>query len=336
MKVYEIPKSPTKLDDLRRAERPDPRPGPYDVLVRLRAAALNYRDHAIITGKYRYGLDRDTIPCSDGAGEVVAVGANVTRFKPGDRVVPTFFQVWIDGAPPKNRAALGAPLDGTLAEMLSLHEDGWVAMPKSLCFEQAATLTCAGPTAWNALMAAGTRIKPGDTVLCLGTGGVSMFALQFARAAGARVLVTSSSDAKIERARSLGASDGVNYKTHSDWQKEVLALTGGRGVDCIIENGGIGTLARSFECVGWGGKVALIGVLAGREGQANPHDLMFKSASLHGIGVGSRALLEQLIQAMEVNRIKPVIDKVFPFDQAAEAFRLQASGNFMGKIVIAI
>ncbi len=336
MKAYEIPKGATKLEDLRRAERPEPKPGPSDVLVRIRAAALNYRDHAIITRKYRYDIDHNTIPCSDGAGDVIAVGANVTRFKPGDRVVPTFFQIWIDGAPPKNRAALGAPLDGTLAEFVALHEDGWVAMPKSLSYEEAATLPCAGPTAWNALMNAGRPIKPGDTVLCLGTGGVSMFALQFARAAGARVIVTSSSDEKIERARALGASDGVNYKSHPEWNKEVLALTGGRGVDCVIENGGIGTLARSFECVGWGGKVALIGVLAGREGNANPHDLMFKSASLHGIGVGSRASLEQLIQAIEVNRIKPVIDKVFPFDHAAEAFALQASGNFLGKIVIGL
>lgn len=333
MKVFEIAKGPTSLDDLHRGERPEPKPGPYDVLVRMRAAALNYRDHAILTGKYRYDLDHDVIPCSDGAGEVVAVGPAVTRFKPGDRVIPTFFQIWIDGAPPKNRSALGAPLDGTLAEFVSLHEDGFVAMPKSLSFEEAATLPCAGPTAWNALMR-GTPVKPGDTVLCLGTGGVSMFALQFARAAGARVIVTSSSDEKIERARKLGASDGVNYKTHPDWEKEVLKLTGGRGVDCVIENGGIATLQRSFECVGWGGKVSLIGVLAGREGNANPHDLMFKSASLHGIGVGHRASLEQLIQAIEVNQIKPVIDRVFSFDQAPEAFALQASGSYLGKIAI--
>ena len=336
MKAYEIPKAPTSFEDLRLVDRPDPKPGPSDVLVRVRAAALNYRDHAIITGKYRYGMDHDTIPCSDAAGEVVAIGANVTRFKPGDRVIPSFFQVWIDGAPPKSRRALGSPLDGTLAEFVSLHEDGWVAMPKSLSFEEAATLPCAGATAWNALMIAGTRVKPGDTVLCIGTGGVSMFALQIARAAGARVIVTSSSDAKIERARSLGASDGVNYKTHPDWEKEVIALTGGRGVDCVIENGGMGTLARSFECVGYGGKIALIGVLAGREGNANPHDLMFKSASLHGIGVGSRASLEQLIQAIEVNKIKPVIEKVFSFDRALDAFRLQASGNFLGKIAITV
>jgi NADPH:quinone reductase-like Zn-dependent oxidoreductase len=334
MKVYEIPRGAQRIEDLRCAERSEPKPGPHDVLVRLRAVALNYRDHAIMTGKYRYNLDHNTIACSDGAGEVVAVGSAVTRFRPGDHVIPTFFQIWIDGEPPKNRAALGAPLDGTLAEFVSLHEEGWVAMPSSLSFEQAATLPCAGPTAWNALMRAGTPIKPGDTVLCLGTGGVSMFALQFARAAGARVIVTSSSDEKIERARKLGASDGVNYNRHPDWEKEVLSRNGGRGVDCIIENGGIGTLAHSFECVGWGGKIALIGVLAGREGNANPHDLMFKSASLHGIGVGSRASLEQLIRAIETNRIQPVIDRIFPFAQAPDAFALQASGGYLGKIVI--
>lgn len=336
MKVYEIVKGSTSLEGLRRLERSEPKPGPHDVVARIRAVSLNYRDHALLHGKYPVPVERDVIPLSDGAGEVVAVGPEVTRFKPGDRVVSTFFQVWIDGVPPKNRRALGAPLDGTLAEYVSLHEDGWVPMPEALSFEEAATLSCAGPTAWNALMNAGTRVKPGDTVLCLGTGGVSMFALQFARAAGARVIVTSSSDTKIERARSFGASAGVNYKHHPDWEKEVLALTGGKGVDCVIENGGINTLARSFQCVAWGGKIALIGVLAGREGSANPHDLMFKSASLHGIGVGSRATLEQLIRAIEINGIKPIVDKVFPFDQAREAFQLQTSGSFMGKIVIAV
>ena len=336
MRAYEIPPNPKSLDDLRRVERPDPKPGANEVLVRLRAAGLNYRDHAIVLGEYHTHLKKPTIPCSDGAGEVVATGPGVTRFKVGDRVIPTFFQVWIDGAPPKNRGALGAPLDGTLAELIALHEDGCVAMPPSLSFEEAATLPCAAPTAWNALMNAGKRVKPGDIVLCLGTGGVSMFALQFARAAGARVIVTSSSDAKIERAKSLGASDGVNYKTHPDWEKEVLALTGGRGVDCVIENGGVNTLNRSFQCLAWEGKVSLIGVLAGSEGHADPHDLMFKRGSLHGIGVGTRATLEQLIRCIEVNRIKPVIGRTFSFEQIPEAFRVQASGDFFGKIAITI
>src|ERR1017187_1567903 len=263
MKVYEFKTGITDLDGLRRSERPEPKPGPSDVLVRIRATSLNYRDHAIVVGTYRPKIERDTIPLSDGAGEVLAVGASVTRFKPGDRVAASFFQVWIDGSPPKQRGALGAPLDGMLAEYVALHEEGWVAIPKSLSFEDAATLPCAGATAWSGLMRSGTPIKPGDTVLCLGTGGVAMLALQFARAAGARVIIASSSDAKIERVRGLGASDGVNYKTHPDWEKEVLKLTGGRGVDCVIENGGIGTLARSFQCIGYSGKIALIGVLAG-------------------------------------------------------------------------
>ncbi len=336
MKVYEISKTASSLDDLHAAERPEPVATDYDVLVRVRAVSLNYRDHAIVTGQYRVHLDHDTIPCSDGAGEVVSVGPKVTRFKPGDRVVSTFFQVWIDGMPPKNRSALGAPIDGTLAEYVCLHEDGWVAMPPSLSYEEASTLSCAAATAWSALMMAGRPIKPGDTVLALGTGGVSMFALQFAGAAGARVLVTSSSDEKIARARKIGASDGVNYKKDPDWEKEVVQLTGGRGVDCVVETGGVGTLAKSYRCVGWQGKVCLIGVLAGPEGQNNPHDLMFKSASLHGIGVGSRTVLEQLIRAIEVNRIKPVIDKVFPFSEAPEAFRYQASQAYVGKIVIAV
>jgi NADPH:quinone reductase-like Zn-dependent oxidoreductase len=337
MRAYEIPPDPKSLDDLRRVERPDPpQPGPYEVLVRLRAAGLNYRDHAIVVGEYHTHLKKPTIPCSDGAGEVVAVGSSVTRFKPGDRVVPSFFQVWIDGAPPKIRGALGAPLDGTLAEFITLHEDGLVAMPPSMTFEEAAVLPCAGCTAWSALVNVGTRVKAGDTVLCLGTGGVSIFALQIARMAGARVIVTSSSDAKIERAKSLGASAGVNYKTYPDWEKQVLALTGGLGVNCVIENGGVNTLNRSFQCLAWEGKVALIGVLAGSEGHADPHDLMFKRGSLHGIGVGTRATLEQLIAAYEVNRAKPVVDKIFPFDEVPEAFRVQASGNFLGKIAMTI
>ena len=263
MRVFEVRQGSTGLEGLAPAERPEPRPGPRQVVIRLRAASLNYRDQAILSGKYFGGpVNRSLIPLSDGAGEVAAAGEGVTRCKPGDRVAGTFFHVWIAGPPPPGRAALGNPLDGTLAEYITLHEDGVVAIPPSLSFEEAATLPCAGVTAWNALMAAGNRVKPGDTVLCLGTGGVSIFALQFARAAGARVLVTSSSDEKLRRAVALGAAEAINYKTHPEWEREVLARTGGRGADHIIEVGGAGTLTRSFQSVAFGGKVALIGLLA--------------------------------------------------------------------------
>jgi NADPH:quinone reductase-like Zn-dependent oxidoreductase len=267
---------------------------------------------------------------------VASVGAGVTRFKTGDRVAGTFFQGWISGPMVERFPALGNPLDGVLAEHIVLHEDGVIAIPPSVSFEQAATLPCAGLTAWNALMVAGKPVKPGDTVLCLGTGGVSIAGLQFAKAAGARVIVTSSSDEKIKRACIMGASDGVNYKRFPDWEKEVLRLTGGRGADHIIENGGAGSLNRSFEATAFGGKVALIGFLAGVKGDINPAILMMKSGVMAGIGVGSRAMFEDMNRAIEVNKIKPLVDKVFPFDKAADAFRCQAAGDFVGKVVITV
>ena len=337
MKVYEVQAGATSLDGLRPAERPGPQPGPREVLIRVRATSLNYRDQMVVTGNYFGGpVTRNLIPLSDGAGEVAAVGSEVTRFKSGGRVCGTFFQTWISGPPTERRPALGSPLDGTLAEYIVLHEDGVVAMPATLSFDEAATLPCAGVTAWNALMVSGKPLKPGDTVLCLGTGGVSMAGLLFAKAAGARVIVTSSSDQKIKLACALGASDGVNYKRFPDWQKEVLRLTGGRGADHILENGGAGSLTRSFEAAAFAGKVALIGFLAGREGDINPTILMMKSGSMIGIGVGSRAMFEDMNRAIDVNKIKPVVDKVFPFDQAADAYRCQASGDFVGKVVITV
>jgi len=336
MKVYEIQPGCTNLEGLRRGERPDPQPGPREVLIRIRAASLNYRDHMIATGHYFTPVSRPTIPLSDGAGEVVAVGPGVTRFQKGDRVAGTFFQVWLDGPPSRRHPALGIPLDGTLAEYIVLHEDGVVAIPPRLSFEEAATLPCAGVTAWNALMVSGAPLKAGDTVLCLGTGGVSILALQIAAAAGARVIVTSSSDEKLKRARSLGASDGINYKTHPDWEKEVARLTGGRGVEHVIEIGGAGTLNRSFESIAFGGKVVLIGFLAGAAAQTNPVPMMLKGGSLQGIGVGSTAMFEALNRAIEINGIQPVVDKVFPFEKAADAYRCLAAGDFVGKIVITI
>lgn len=336
MKVYEVVKGSTNLEGLRPAERPEPTPGPRQVLIRVRATSLNYRDQMVITGNYFAAVERPTIPLSDGAGEVVSVGAEVKRFKPGDRVMGTFFQVWQEGPRVRVYPALGVPLDGTLAEYVALDEDGVVAIPAGLSFEEAATLPCAAVTAWSSLMIHGRPIKPGDIVLCLGTGGVSVHALQLAKAAGARVIITSSSDEKLDRARRLGAWQTINYKTHPDWHKEVERLTGGRGVDCVIEVGGVGTLAKSYQVLNFGGKIALIGFLAGPTGEQTPYGLMMRGGSLYGIGVGSTAMFEDLNRAIEANGIKPVVGKVFPFEDAHEAFRQFAAGDFFAKIVIMV
>jgi len=337
MHVYVVPSGCKGIDELRRFERPEPQPGPGQVLIRVRATSLNYRDQMVIAGTYfRGAVNRDTIPLSDGAGEVTATGAGVTRFKPGDRVAGAFFQIRPDGPPTATRSALGAPLDGTLAEQMVLYEDGVVAFPKHLSFEEAACLPCAAVTAWNALFHAGRSVKTGETVLTLGTGGVSMFALQFAKAAGARVIATSSTDEKLERVKAFGASDVINYKRTPEWDAEVLKVTGGRGVDCVVEVGGAGTLGRSFQSLAAGGKVGLIGVLTGRSGDINPYTLMFKGGNLHGIFVGTREMFEQMNAAIELHEIRPVIDKVFPFEEAAAAYRHHASGNFMGKVAIRI
>lgn len=338
MKAYEILKGSDSLDGLKQVECPDPEPGKGEILVRIRATSLNYRDQAVVTGNYFGGsVQRNTIPLSDGAGEVIGLGEGVTRFREGDRVAGTFFQGWHDG-PPRYvfPTALGSPADGTLTELMVFNENDAVRIPENLSFEEAAALPCAGVTAWNGLMVTGNRIKPGDTVLVMGTGGVSMLALQFARAAGARVIGTSSSDEKLERARELGLDEGINYKTHDNWDEEVLRLTGGIGVDCVVEVGGIGTLTRSMKSVAPGGKIALIGVLSGREGDNNPYTLLRKSASLHGIFVGNRAMFEEMNEAVEINNIKPPIDRVFPFDEARQAYEYQLSQAHFGKVIISV
>ena len=334
MRAWIVPAGCTSVDELRLIERQDVTPGSTQVIVRVRATSLNYRDHLVASGHYFGGtVSRDTVPLSDGAGEVVSVGAGVSRFTQGDRVAATFFQPSPAGAPP---AALGSPLDGMLAEQVVMDEDGLVAIPESLSFEQAACLPCAGVTAWHTLFRAGRPIAAGATVLVLGTGGVSIAALQLARAAGARVIATSSSDEKLARVREMGASDGINYRRTPEWEHEVRRLTAGRGVDCVVEVGGAGTLARSFKSLARGGKVGLIGFLAGRDGDTNPSPLMMTGGSLHGIFVGDREMFEEMNRAIVVNRITPVVDRVFSFEDAPAAYRHHRSGAFMGKVVIAV
>jgi NADPH:quinone reductase-like Zn-dependent oxidoreductase len=323
-------------DGLRCEELPDPTPGPGQVLVRLRALSLNYRDLLIAKGAYNPRLKRPFIPVSDGAGEVVATGAGVSRLRPGDRVIAGFAPAWLDGplTEAKARSALGAEADGLLAQQAVLAEEAWVPIPPHLSFEEAATLPCAALTAWNALVETG-GVKPGDSVLIQGTGGVSLFALQFARLAGARVLATSSSDQKLARARDLGASDGINYKSTPDWDQRVRELTGAQGVDLIVEVGGAGTLPRSLRAVRLGGTIALIGVLSGG-GEFNPISVLMKNIRLQGIFVGSRRMLEAMLRAIDGNQLRPVIDRVFEFDQAIEALKYLESGAHSGKVVISV
>jgi NADPH:quinone reductase-like Zn-dependent oxidoreductase len=301
----------------------------------MRAVSLNFRDQLVASGTYFTGPNtRDLIPVSDGAGDVAAVGAGVSRVRAGDRVAGCFFQPPPEGAAPGPALALGSPLDGVLAEYVVLHENGVVTIPDGLSFEDAACLPCAGVTAWHSLFRAGHPVHAGDTVLVLGTGGVSIFGLQFARCAGARVIATSSSDDKLARLRTIGAADGINYKRTPDWEHEVLRLTGGRGVDCVLEVGGAGTFARSVQSLARGGKVCLIGFVAGRDGDTSPFPLMFKAGNLHGIFVGDREMFEEMNRAIAVNQVKPVIDRVFPFEEAKQAFAHHASGQFIGKVVI--
>lgn len=333
MKLYEI-RERFGLDALTLTERPQPRPGPHEVLVRLKAASLNYRDLMVVKGQYNPKMPLPRVPCSDAAGEVAEVGPGVTRVKVGQRVAGIFMQKWISGEidDAKARSALGGAIDGLLAEFAVLHEDGLVHVPEHLSYEEAATLPCAAVTAWHGLVTEG-RIKPGDTVLCQGTGGVSLFAMQFARLAGARVVITSSSDDKLKRARELGAAEGVNYKTTPEWGDKVRELTGGRGVDHVVEVGGAGTLGQSLKAVRMGGQISLIGVLSG-VGQANTLPILMKNVRVQGIFVGSREMFEAMNRAIAEHRLRPVVDRVFPFAEAPAAFRHMESAAHFGKICI--
>jgi NADPH:quinone reductase-like Zn-dependent oxidoreductase len=332
MRAYQLPQG-GGIDALVKAELPTPKPGARQVLVKVAACSLNFRDLAIVLGTYRMPVKPNLVPLSDGAGEVVEVGAGVTRVKVGDRVAGCFFQRWIGGPMPAetHTSALGGGIDGMLAEYAVLEEDGVVKPPAHLSHEEAATLPCAAVTAWHAL-AEHARIVAGQSVLAQGTGGVSIFALQFARLMGAQVIVTSSSDQKLARAKELGAAHGVNYKTTPEWDKAVVELSGG-GVDHIVEVGGPGTLAQSLRAVRVGGKITLIGVLAGAA-EINPMLIFSRRANLQGISVGSMQMFEAMNRAIAVSRLKPVIDKVFSFDDAPAAYRHLQSARHFGKVVI--
>jgi NADPH:quinone reductase-like Zn-dependent oxidoreductase len=333
MKVYEIRQF--GIENLALVERAEPQPGANEVVVKFRAASLNYRDLLFVKGLYNPKARLPAVPFSDGAGEVVATGANVKKWRAGSRVCPIFTQAWIEGSltTEKRRTTLGAgDVEGVLREYGAFDENGLVEIPEHLSFEQAATLPCAGVTVWNALIVSG-KLKAGDTVLTLGTGGVSVFALQFAKMHGARVIATSSSDEKLEKAKRLGADEIINYKKASDWDKEVLRLTDKLGIDHVVEVGGAGTLSKSLNAVRIGGHVAVIGVLAGA-GEFDPRSILMKAVRMQGLMVGSRRMFEEMNKAVESNGLKPVIDKTFAFEDAAAALRYMETGAHFGKVVV--
>ncbi len=332
MKTYELTGG-FGIDKLVMAERAQPVPGHGQVLLKMRAWSLNYRDLMMVRGQYNPKLPLPFVTLSDGVGEVVGVGAGVTRVKPGDRVAGAFMQGWIDGGndDAKSKSALGGAIPGLAAEHVVLDQNGLVHVPAHLTDEEAATLPCAAVTAWNALVPSG-RIKAGDTVLVQGTGGVSLFALQFAKMFGARVIATSSSEAKLQKVRALGASDTINYKTTPNWGRAVRDLTGGVGVDHVVEVGGAGTLPQSMQAVRTGGFISLIGVLTG--GQIDPIGLLMKNITLQGIFVGSRSMFEDMNRAIALHHMRPVIDRVFPFAHYPDALRHLESAAHFGKVVL--
>ena len=331
------------LEHLHPAELPELQIAPASVLIKIHAVSLNYRDLMVVKGLYNPKMALPRIPCSDGAGEIVAIGEGVTRVQVGDRVCGIFMQRWLDGplTAEKSKAALGGDVDGMLSEYVLLDHEGVVRFPEHLTYEEAATLPCAGVTAWNALHHAGdpTRpTRPDETVLIQGTGGVSLFALQFAKLLGAKVIGTSSSDEKLARATELGLTEGCNYKQRPDWSKWATEITAGEGVDRIIEVGGANTFGQSLRAARVGGLIAQIGVLSGGSTTEplNLTPLLHKQLRVHGIYVGSRAMFEQMNAAIAAANLHPVIDHVFDFDQTQQAFQHMQSASHFGKIVIRI
>jgi NADPH:quinone reductase-like Zn-dependent oxidoreductase len=327
------------IDRLELEERPNRALEHGEVRVRVRAVSLNHRDVLMVEhGVAPRGVGLPLLPCSDAAGDVVEVGAGVSRVKVGERVASIVFQRWLDGdtLPPSARdSVLAGGLDGVLADEVVLHEDGLVHVPDHLSDEEASTLPCAAVTAWHALATKG-RVRSGQTILVQGTGGVSTFALQFALIAGTHVIATSSSDAKLKRVRALGARETINYVATPDWAGRVLELTGGTGVDHVVEVGGPGTTDQSITAARPGGTVSLIGVLTGLGARIDPHPVSVKGLRLQGIVVGSRAMFEDMNRAIAVNGLRPVIDRVFPFDQAPEALRHLQRARHVGKVVISV
>jgi NADPH:quinone reductase-like Zn-dependent oxidoreductase len=336
MKAYEIQQF--GVENLSLVERAEPTAGETEVLVKFHAASLNYRDLMMVEGQYNPRLKTPLVPFSDGAGEVVAIGGKVTKWKTGDRVCPIFMQGWIDGevSLEKARTALGGDRDGVLREFGAFDESALVRIPDHFSYEEAATLPCAALTAYHALYESG-RLKSDDSVLILGTGGVSVFALQLANVYGCRTIVTSSANEKLARAKDLGACDLINYKEREDWDKAVLELTDKRGVDHVVEVGGGETFPKSLNAIRMGGHIAVIGALSGARGDISPVPILMKSIRLHGVFVGSRQMFEQMNQLLcQHSHLKPIIDKTFEFGEAREALGHMKSASHFGKIVVRI
>lgn len=333
MRVWQIPSF--GIDSLELVERPTPQPGPGEVVVKVHAVSLNYRDLMMVKGAYNPKLKLPRIPCSDGAGEVAAVGEGVTAWKVGDRVCGIFFQNWLDGppTPAKVKGALGGDIDGMLAEYVLLKETGLVRFPDHLSFEEAATLPCAALTAWNALAAG--DLKANATVLMQGTGGVSIFALQFAKLRGARVIGISSSEAKLQRACSLGLDKGLDYGETPEWDRWVMEQTNGEGADLVVEVGGVGTLPRSLRAVKMGGTIAQIGVLSGPVEPIPIPMILHKQVHIRGIYVGSREHFEAMNKTIASARLRPVFE-THPWTEAREVLREMETATHFGKLVLKV
>ncbi len=333
MKVWNIPAF--GIDKLAQVEVPIPEPGPGQVVMEVHACSLNYRDLMTVQGKYNPNLKLPRVPLSDGAGLIHSTGEGVTEFKVGDRVAAIFMQNWLDGAPSakKYRGALGGDIDGMAGQYVLLDARGVIQVPSYLSFAQAATLPCAAVTAWAALHKTGP-LPSGSTVLIQGTGGVSIFALQLAKVMGMRVLGTSGSDEKLERARALGLDAGVNYKSTPNWSKWVLDQTDGEGVDLVIEVGGAGTFNESLGAAKIGGSVAQIGILAQGDQAAEVTVILRKQLRVQGIYVGSRTDFEALNRSLEVSRLQPVIDREFAPEQVPAAMQMMESASHFGKLVV--